>query len=76
MLHSFTFVTRSQVLNGNDPEETMLLKPGAHKLVAKTLEVPELAAEVERAVAQVEESRKWQRRQAEAPSKEEDETRK
>ncbi len=53
---TFTFVTRSQVLEGLDPEESMLLHPGAHKLVAKNLEVPELAAEVERAVRQVKES--------------------
>jgi hypothetical protein len=54
--HNFTFVTRSQILEGIDPEEKMLLHRGAHKLVAKSLEVPELAAEVERAIRQVEES--------------------
>ena len=56
LLNSFTFVTRSQVLEGIDPEEKMLLQPGAHKLIAKSLKVPELAAEVERAVRQVKES--------------------
>jgi hypothetical protein len=56
LLNGFTFVTRSQVLEGVDPEESMLLQPGAHKLVANSLEVPELAAEVERAVRQVKES--------------------
>lgn len=58
----------------------MLLQPGAHKLVANSLEVPELATEVERAVRQVKESLKWQneqdRRQVEPPSKEEEKTRK
>jgi hypothetical protein len=58
--NSFTFVTRSQVLEGIDPEEWMLLQPGAHKLVAKSLEVPQLAAEVERAVRQVQESLDWE----------------
>lgn len=56
LLNSFTFVTRSQILEGVDPEESMLLQPGAHKLVAESLEVPQLAAEVERAVRQVKES--------------------
>lgn len=56
LLSRFTFVTRTQVLDGNDPEERMLLLPGAHTLVAKSLEVPSLAAEVERAVRQVKES--------------------
>jgi hypothetical protein len=52
--HSFTYVTRSQVMEGSDPEEQMLLTSSSHKLVAKTLNVPELAAEIERAVRQVE----------------------
>ena len=56
MSKNFAFVTRSQVLEGLDPEECMLLQPGAHKLVATSLEVPELAAEVERAIRQVKES--------------------
>jgi hypothetical protein len=56
LLNSFTFVTQSQVLDGLDLEESMLLQAGAHKLVAKSLEVPELAAEVERAVHQVKQS--------------------
>jgi hypothetical protein len=56
LLHSFTYVTRSQVLEGRDPEELMLLKRGSHKLVANSLEVPELGAEVERAIRQAEES--------------------
>lgn len=79
-LNSFMFVTRSQVLEGIDPEELMLLQPGAHKVVARTLEVPELAAEVERAVRQVKESlereAEQERQQVEAPAKEKDETRK
>ena len=51
---SFTYVTRSQVMEGSDPEEQMLLTGSSHKLVAKTLNVPELAGEIERAVRQVE----------------------
>lgn len=79
-LNSFTFVTRSQVLEGTDPEEVMLLQPGAHKLVAMSLGVPELAAEVERAIRQVEDSLNLQaeqeRQQIEAPRKEKEQTRK
>jgi len=52
--NSFTYVTRSQVMEGADPEEQMLLPASSHKLVAQTLKVPELAAEVERAIHQVE----------------------
>jgi nitrogen-specific signal transduction histidine kinase len=52
--NSFTYVTRSQVMEGADPEEQMLLPGSSHKLVAQTLKVPELATEVERAIHQVE----------------------
>jgi hypothetical protein len=52
--NSFTYVTRSQVIEGTDPEEQMLLPASSHKLVAQTLKVPELATEVERAIHQVE----------------------
>jgi hypothetical protein len=52
--NSFTYVTRSQVMEGADPEEQMLLPSSSHKLVAQTLKVPELATEVERAIHQVE----------------------
>jgi hypothetical protein len=54
--NSFTYVTRSQVIEGSDPEEQMLLTGSSHKLVAKILNVPELAGEVERAVRQAEAS--------------------
>ncbi len=58
----------------------MLLQPGAHKLVAKNLEVPELAAEVERAVRQVKESLQRQteqeRQQIDAQVKQKESTRK
>lgn len=78
--NSFTFVTRSQVLEGTDPEEKMLLQPGVHKLIAESLEVPELAIEVERAVRQVKESldreTEHQRRLEEYSTKEKDEPRK
>jgi hypothetical protein len=80
LLNSFTFVTRSQVLEGTDPEESLLLQPGSHKLVARSLEVPELAAEVERAVRQVKESLERQAeqetQQMEASSKEKEQMRK
>ena len=39
-----------------EPEEHMLLDEASHSLVAKELKVPELNAEVERAVRQVKES--------------------
>ena len=41
-------------MEGADPEEQMLLTRSSHKLVAKTLNIPELGVEVERAVYQVE----------------------
>ena len=67
------------MLKGSDPQEVLLLKPGAHKLVARSLEVPELAAEVERAVRQVEESVQRQaeqeKQQLGAPTKEREPTR-
>ena len=52
--NGFVFVTRSQVMEGTDPEDQMLLTKGCHKLVAQSLGVPELSGEVERAVSQVE----------------------
>jgi len=51
--NSFVFVTRSQVLEGDDPEEHMLLNESSHKDVAQELGVPELGAEIDRAVWQV-----------------------
>jgi len=56
--NSFIFVTRSQVVEGTDPEEQMLLTASSHTLIAKSLNVPELSGEVERAVRQVEASLK------------------
>ena len=53
---SYTFVTRSQVVEGSDPEDQMLLTKDSHKLVAQSLNVPELGAEVERAIHQVEQT--------------------
>ncbi len=80
LLNSFTFVTRSQVLEGVDPEESMLLQPGAHKLVAENLQVPQLAAEVERAIRQVKESldqeAKHERQTIQEASKEKEDLRK
>jgi hypothetical protein len=52
--NSFTYVTRTQVMDGADPEEQMLLTDSSHKMVAQTLNVPELGGEIERAVHQVE----------------------
>jgi len=56
--NSFNFVTRSQVLDGTDPEEQLLLPAGSHKVVAEQLKVPELVAELERAIHQIEEGLK------------------
>jgi hypothetical protein len=79
-LNNFMFVTRSQVLEGIDSEESMLLQPGAHKLVARSLEVPQLAAEVERAIRQVKQSldqeAEHERQTIEDSNKEKEETRK
>ena len=58
---SFTFVTRNQVVDSSDPEEQMILNASSHKVAAKTLNVPELALEVERAVWQVDRSLKKER---------------
>jgi hypothetical protein len=54
--NSYDFVTRNQVLDGDDPKEQLLLTTGSHVTVSKDLQVPELSAEVERAVMQVETS--------------------
>lgn len=51
--NSFTYVTRSDVMDRVNPEEQMLLTDSSHKLVAQTLNVLELGGEVERAVRQV-----------------------
>ena len=53
LLHSYSFVTRSQVDEGNDLEEQILLTASSHTLVARTLGTPELSGEVERAVWQI-----------------------
>lgn len=58
LLHSFTFVTRADIVEGIAPKEQLLLQPGAHSVIAEQLHVPELAVEVERAVQQVEDSLK------------------
>lgn len=50
---SYDFVTRNQVLDGEDPKEQLLLTAGSHSMVSETLQVPELSGEVERAVKQV-----------------------
>jgi len=56
--NSFTYVTKSQVEEGIDPDEKLLLTSSSHTLIAKNLGVPELGGEVERAVRQVETSLK------------------
>lgn len=50
----FHFVTRSQIENGTAPPDQLILPADSHNLVAKTLGVPELSGEVERAVWQIE----------------------
>ena len=49
----YHYVTRSQVLDGSAPKETLVLPAGNHNIIAKTLGVPELSSEVERAVWQI-----------------------
>ncbi len=49
----FTFVTRSQVLDGSAPPEQIILPADSHNLVAKVTGVPELSGEVERALWQI-----------------------
>lgn len=56
MQDSFEFVTRSQLEEGNIKKERLILTAGAHVDISKTLEVPELSGEVERAVWQVEQA--------------------
>lgn len=50
----YSFVTRNQILEGSLPPEQVILTEGSHVQIAKTLQVPELSGEVERAVWQVE----------------------
>ncbi|KIW96143.1 uncharacterized protein Z519_03210 [Cladophialophora bantiana CBS 173.52] len=49
----FTFITRSQVLDGSAPPEQIILPADSHNLVAKITGVPELSGEVERAIWQI-----------------------
>ena len=56
--NSYNFVTRNQVLDGEDPKEQLLLTTESYSMVSKTLSVPELSAEIERAVMQVQTSMK------------------
>lgn len=56
MQDSFEFVTRSQLEEGDVKKEQLVLKAGAHVDVSKSLDVPELSGEVERAVWQVEQA--------------------
>lgn len=50
----YSFVTRRKILEGKLPPEQVILTSGSHIEIAKTLQVPELSGEVERAVWQVE----------------------
>lgn len=54
--HSYRFVTKNQVLDGDDPKEHLLLTTGSHTIISQDLQVPELSGEVERAVLQVQTS--------------------
>ena len=66
----FHFVTRTQVLEGSAPAEQLILTMDSHNKVAKTLEVPELSGEVERAVWQVSRQlREQQQQQEQEPGK-------
>jgi hypothetical protein len=68
LLNSFTYVTRSQVLDGTDPEEKLLLTASSHTMIADAVGVPELGTELERAVHQVKQSLK--REEADRQAKE------
>lgn len=69
-------------MEGADPEEHMLLTASSHKLVAQSLNVPELGGEIERAFRQVEDTLARQnaleeeRLEMEAHRKEEEQQRK
>lgn len=56
MEDSFEFVTAAQLKEGGIKKEQLLLTADAHVEVSKTLEVPELSGEVERAIWQVEQA--------------------
>ena len=58
--HSYQFVMRNQVLDGEEPKELLLLTPRSHVAISRDLQVPELNLEVERAVMQVETSLRMQ----------------
>lgn len=53
---TFEFITRAQLEEGDVKAEQLLLTAGAHVDVSKSLGVPELSGEVERAVWQVEQA--------------------
>lgn len=59
--HKFSFLTRSQVEQGEGEPERLIMPAGAHNEVARVLEVPELSGEIERAVWQVEQEFKRQK---------------
>lgn len=66
MEDSFEFVTKAQLEEGGLKKEQLLLTADAHVEVSKSLEVPELSGEVERAIWQVEQAAaEAEKRQAE-----------
>lgn len=67
----YSFVTRNQILEGKLPPEQVILTEGSHVQMAKTLQVPELSGEVERAVWQVETALK--KDESKSPTVEEEE---
>lgn len=67
---SFEFVTRAQIEEGTVQKEQSLIPAGAHNVIAKSLEAPELSSEVERAVWQIEQA--IQKEEAERAQKERD----
>lgn len=76
MEDSFEFVTRAQLEEGGIKKEQLLMSAGAHTDVSKSLEVPELSGEVERAVWQVEQAAaKAEKEQAEKEEKEQEDKR-
>lgn len=62
----FTFLTRSQVLDGSAPSERIILPADSHVVVAEVTGVPELSGELERAIWQIQ--RQFQREHSQSGS--------
>ena len=58
-------MTTSQIEEGTVQKEQSLLPAGAHSVIAKELEAPELSGEVERAIWQIEQATKKEEKERE-----------